>query len=41
MEIYLPIAEMSVHWLTVIGLGLGAGFLFGGARDIYSTELGN
>jgi uncharacterized membrane protein YfcA len=29
MEIYLPIAEMSVHWIYVVGLGLGVGFLSG------------
>jgi uncharacterized membrane protein YfcA len=29
MEIYLPIAEMSVHWLVVLGMGLGVGFLSG------------
>jgi uncharacterized membrane protein YfcA len=29
MEIYLPIAEMSVHWLVVIALGAGVGFLSG------------
>src|SRR3569832_436234 len=29
MEIYLPIAEMSVHWLIVIGLGGAIGFLSG------------
>lgn len=29
MEIYLPIAEMSVHWLIVIGLGAAVGFLSG------------
>jgi uncharacterized membrane protein YfcA len=29
MEIYLPIAEMSVHWLIVVGLGLLVGFLSG------------
>ena len=29
MEIYLPIAEMSVHWLIVIGLGAAIGFLSG------------
>ena len=29
MEIYLPIAEMSVHWLVVIGLGAAIGFLSG------------
>jgi len=27
MEIYLPIAEMSVHWIYVVGLGLSVGFL--------------
>ena len=29
MEIYLPIAEMSVHWLVVFGMGFGVGFLSG------------
>jgi uncharacterized membrane protein YfcA len=29
MEIYLPIAEMSVHWLIVIGMGAAIGFLSG------------
>jgi hypothetical protein len=29
MEIYLPIAEMSVHWLIVLGMGAGIGFLSG------------
>jgi uncharacterized membrane protein YfcA len=29
MEIYLPIAEMSVHWLLILGLGGGIGFLSG------------
>src|ERR1700742_3408882 len=29
MEIYLPIAEMSVHWLIVLSLGFGVGFLSG------------
>jgi uncharacterized protein len=29
MEIYLPIAEMSVHWLVVVGLGAAIGFLSG------------
>ncbi len=29
MEIYLPIAEMSVHWLTIIGLGALVGFVSG------------
>ncbi len=29
MEIYLPIAEMSVHWLIVLGMGGGIGFLSG------------
>ena len=29
MEIYLPVAEMSVYWLLMIGLGLGVGFLSG------------
>jgi uncharacterized membrane protein YfcA len=29
MEIYLPIAEMSVHWLIVLGMGAAIGFLSG------------
>lgn len=29
MEIYLPIAEMSVHWLLLIGMGGAVGFLSG------------
>ncbi len=29
MEIYLPIAEMSVHWLVIVGLGGAIGFLSG------------
>ena len=29
MEIYLPIAELSVNWLVMIGLGLAVGFLSG------------
>ena len=29
MEIYLPIAEMSVHWLVIMGLGGAVGFLSG------------
>jgi uncharacterized membrane protein YfcA len=29
MEIYLPIAEMSVHWLVVLGMGAAVGFLSG------------
>ena len=29
MEIYLPIAEISVHWLVLLGLGAGVGFLSG------------
>jgi uncharacterized protein len=29
MEIYLPIAEMSVHWVYVVALGLSVGFLSG------------
>jgi uncharacterized membrane protein YfcA len=29
MEIYLPIAEMSVHWLVVLGMGGAIGFLSG------------
>src|SRR5580658_8556439 len=29
MEIYLPIAEMSVHWMIVLGMGFSVGFLSG------------
>jgi uncharacterized membrane protein YfcA len=29
MEIYLPIAEMSVHWLVLLGMGATVGFLSG------------
>jgi uncharacterized membrane protein YfcA len=29
MEIYLPVAEMSVNWLVLIALGIGVGFLSG------------
>jgi uncharacterized membrane protein YfcA len=29
MEIYLPIAEMSVHWMVILGMGFGVGFLSG------------
>jgi uncharacterized membrane protein YfcA len=29
MEIYLPVAEMSVNWLFIVALGLGVGFLSG------------
>ena len=29
MEIYLPIAEMSVHWVVILGMGLAVGFLSG------------
>jgi uncharacterized membrane protein YfcA len=29
MEIYLPVAQMSVHWLLLLGLGGGIGFLSG------------
>lgn len=29
MEIYLPIAEMSVHWLIILGMGFVVGFLSG------------
>jgi uncharacterized membrane protein YfcA len=29
MEIYLPIAEMSVHWLVILALGAGVGLLSG------------
>jgi uncharacterized membrane protein YfcA len=29
MEIYLPIAQMSVHWLLLLGLGGAIGFLSG------------
>src|SRR5476651_946322 len=29
MEIYLPIADMSVHWLIILGMGAAIGFLSG------------
>jgi uncharacterized membrane protein YfcA len=29
MEIYLPIADMSVQWIVILGMGLGVGFLSG------------
>jgi uncharacterized membrane protein YfcA len=29
MEIYLPIDEMSVHWLALLAMGAGVGFLSG------------
>ena len=29
MDIYLPIAQMSVHWLVILGMGFGVGFLSG------------
>ena len=29
MEIYLPIAEMSVRWLVILGMGGAVGFLSG------------
>src|SRR5271170_3675078 len=29
MEIYLPVAEMSVHWLTVLGMAAAVGYLSG------------
>src|SRR6201996_3613259 len=29
MEIYLPIAEMSVQWIVILGMGLVVGFLSG------------
>src|ERR1700744_1052609 len=29
MEIYLPIAEMSVHWLVILALGAMGGMLSG------------
>lgn len=29
MELYLPIAEMSVHWLMILGMGTAVGFLSG------------
>ena len=29
MEIYLPVAEMSVNWLVLVALGIGVGFLSG------------
>ncbi len=32
MELYLPIAEMSVHWLLILGMGAAVGFLSGVVR---------
>ncbi len=29
MELFLPIAEMSVHWLVILGMGAAVGFLSG------------
>lgn len=29
MELFLPIAEMSVHWLAILGMGFAIGFLSG------------
>lgn len=29
MELYLPIAQMSVHWLVILGMGFGIGYLSG------------
>lgn len=29
MELYLPIAEMPVHWLVILGMGAAVGFLSG------------
>ncbi len=29
MDIYLPIAQISVNWIVVLGIGLGVGFLSG------------
>ena len=29
MEIYLPIAEMSVHWLILLGMAAAVGILSG------------
>ena len=29
MEIYLPVAEMSVNWLVIVALGTGVGFMSG------------
>jgi len=29
MEIYLPIAEMSVHWIIILGMGFAVGYLSG------------
>jgi uncharacterized membrane protein YfcA len=29
MEIYLPVAEMSVNWLFIVALGMGVGFMSG------------
>ena len=42
MEIYLPIAEMSVHWLVILGMGASVGFLagmFGGSGGFLLTPL--
>lgn len=29
MEIYLPIAQLSISWIVILGMGLGVGFLSG------------
>src|ERR1700722_10645609 len=29
MHIYLPIAETSINWITILGMGLAVGFLSG------------
>ena len=29
MDIYLPIAQLSVNWIVVLGMGIGVGFLSG------------
>src|SRR5580765_230852 len=29
MDIYLPIAQLSVNWVAILGLGCGVGFLSG------------
>lgn len=29
MEVYLPVAEMSVHWLVILGMSYAVGFLSG------------
>ena len=29
MEIYLPVAQVSVNWIVLLGMGLAVGFLSG------------